>query len=360
LFVGAIFIVLLLFLRKTPVDNNESCAGYSCVLWDRFKEFGLPFPGSSFGQVKTCKERPPKELHEFRKRLFSLVFPENCFMYDQGIELGALHQAAELPDRCKAKRKFVDKFTLDQLRKTYPELHNQKLNPPDILDDATTLLTIKNGEKDFVVAMHILEHLPNPLSAVESWVRVTRGGGLIVIGIPNKCLTFDKYRAVTSLKHLLEEYRNPEKVDRSLREHEREGLLSEKLLHETTPQDLQKRIKEGESEFSNVAVNFHTWDEASFEEMADFIVQELPVRQILRAFNGMDMILALEKEHEPGDVEKNLERRKQKCKLKQDQGWKLDPTVYRMHNSDLLHLTLEQLEQHYWIHGCIEGRRASD
>ena len=46
---------------------------------------------------------------------------------------------------------------------------------------------IGNASLDFVVGMHVLEHTTNFLGAVEQWVRVTKPGGLILIGLPDAC-----------------------------------------------------------------------------------------------------------------------------------------------------------------------------
>ena len=57
-----------------------------------------------------------------------------------------------------------------------------------------------------VASSHVLEHLANPLQAIEGWRRVTRPGGGLLLVAPHREGTFDHRRAVTSLEHFMEDY----------------------------------------------------------------------------------------------------------------------------------------------------------
>ena len=80
---------------------------------------------------------------------------------------------------------------------------------PAIIDDAQTLSSIAPNVYDFVVAAHIIEHLPNPILALENWCRVLRRGGLIYLVVPDPRITFDRTRPRTPLSHLVLDYREP-------------------------------------------------------------------------------------------------------------------------------------------------------
>jgi ubiquinone/menaquinone biosynthesis C-methylase UbiE len=52
----------------------------------------------------------------------------------------------------------------------------------------------------------MLEHLPNPLQAVFEMRRVLKHGGHLLLVLPWKDATFDQYRAVDYMQHLLRNY----------------------------------------------------------------------------------------------------------------------------------------------------------
>jgi SAM-dependent methyltransferase len=72
--------------------------------------------------------------------------------------------------------------------------------------DGTNLLPVPDRKYDFVLSCHVLEHMANPLQAIQEWIRVLVPGGSILLILPRKEATFDHRRPVTSMAHLLEDY----------------------------------------------------------------------------------------------------------------------------------------------------------
>ncbi|TAH06043.1 MAG: SAM-dependent methyltransferase [Sphingobacteriia bacterium] len=72
--------------------------------------------------------------------------------------------------------------------------------------DATNLKDIKDDEYEFVISSHCLEHIANPLKALQEWLRVIKPGGIILIVVPNKAYCFDHRRSYTSFQHILSDY----------------------------------------------------------------------------------------------------------------------------------------------------------
>jgi SAM-dependent methyltransferase len=68
--------------------------------------------------------------------------------------------------------------------------------------EAAVLAGIDTGAYDAVLTSHVIEHLADPLSALQEWHRVLRPSGRIVIVAPHKDGTFDHLRPVTPLAHL--------------------------------------------------------------------------------------------------------------------------------------------------------------
>jgi SAM-dependent methyltransferase len=125
----------------------------------------------------------------------------------QGLEIGALHSPMIKHPRMRVE--YVDRLSVSELRAQYPELAGHELVEPDILADGETLEGVPDGKYDFLIASHVLEHMRNPLRALESWCRVVRPGGLIYLPVPDKRFTFDERRPRTTLEHLIADYRAP-------------------------------------------------------------------------------------------------------------------------------------------------------
>jgi SAM-dependent methyltransferase len=73
--------------------------------------------------------------------------------------------------------------------------------------EGSDLSKIKDNQYDFVLSCHNLEHLANPLKALLEWKRIIKDGGFLVIVLPHKDKTFDHRRPVTTLEHIISDYR---------------------------------------------------------------------------------------------------------------------------------------------------------
>jgi SAM-dependent methyltransferase len=62
-------------------------------------------------------------------------------------------------------------------------------------------LPFEDDTADFVFASHVLEHIPDPIRALEEWLRVARK--YVVVVVPHRDRTFDRDRALTPVDELL-------------------------------------------------------------------------------------------------------------------------------------------------------------
>lgn len=75
--------------------------------------------------------------------------------------------------------------TLQNVSGSFPGIRRVRgWDMPD--GDAEHLLSVKDGEYDFVHASHCLEHMVNWKNALENWIRVVKSGGYLVITIPEE------------------------------------------------------------------------------------------------------------------------------------------------------------------------------
>jgi SAM-dependent methyltransferase len=134
------------------------------------------------------------------------------FVRGAGLEIGALQRRLEVPADCSVT--YVDRMPLAGLRAHYPELRDQPVQEPDLIDDGETLAKVGNGTQDFVIANHFLEHCENPIQTIVNLTRVLKEGGILYMAVPDKRFTFDIDRPVTPYQRLAETFRQGFRRDR--------------------------------------------------------------------------------------------------------------------------------------------------
>jgi SAM-dependent methyltransferase len=79
--------------------------------------------------------------------------------------------------------------------------------------DTVDLTSIPEGTYDFVLSCNNIEHIANPLKAVEQWLFVLKENGVLVIVAPRKEGNFDRNRDVVTFNHLVSDYLNGVRED---------------------------------------------------------------------------------------------------------------------------------------------------
>lgn len=178
----------------------------------------------------------------------------SLYLEGDGIEIGGLNAPLKVPRRARVK--YVDYASGDELRRLYPEL---SLQAPDIVDDGSTLATLRDDSLDFVVAMQMIEHLEDPVGAVKNWLRVLKTGGILFVAFPDKACTFDCGRPVTPVAHLIEDHERGPAASRLAHFSE----FYRVVLGVTDEQEIRRR------EAAEHDVHFHVWDVPA---MLEFVV----------------------------------------------------------------------------------------
>jgi SAM-dependent methyltransferase len=179
------------------------------------------------------------------------------FLRGEGIEIGALCWPLTLPRGARVR--YVDYLDEAGLRETYSnELREcPPLVVPDIVDDGTRLASFPDASLDFVVANHMLEHVEDPIAALQHQLRVLRPGGVLYLTLPDARYTFDASRERTTVEHLLRDNREGPHVSR--REHYEECA---RLIEGRNGDILAKRVEEMEAEC--LRPHFHVWEPITF------------------------------------------------------------------------------------------------
>jgi len=176
-----------------------------------------------------------------------------------GIEVGALHHPLAVP--ADARVTYVDRMTESELRRHYPELEAEAFAPVTVIGNAEDLSAFTDGSLDFVIANHLLEHLEDPIRALREFHRVLRRDGVLYLALPDARVTFDRDRELTSIDHLIGEYRSGTAPNR--RAHYRDWALS--VDKHRDPEAHAARL-----DAMDYSIHFHVWLPDSF---LDFLVE---------------------------------------------------------------------------------------
>lgn len=289
---------------------------------------GREYPGVRFGKHETCgrcdeeaaegllgamnvTRISPTDRNDFYETM--LIGTDGSCRFSDGMEVGALHNPAPV-SRCSRGMLYVDQVSAKELHVLYPELQDNTLQDAQMLDDANTLSKVQTASRGFMIASHVIEHMPRTLAAIEAWLRVLRPSGLALITAPFKCVTFDEWRPVTEWKHFAHDHReeaSPTRVDRMWHEHLPEWVLSHLaavapgapggdtttlVQYNRTFESFRHQLLSGEFK-QRGGMHFHTWTKRSWaafwRNAQQALTQPFAVTHI--GYHGMDMYAVLQK-----------------------------------------------------------------
>ncbi len=181
------------------------------------------------------------------------------FVRGEGIEIGALGWPLPLPWGVRVR--YVDYLDETGLTETYCSALRDCPPPvvPDVVDDGARLASFPDASLDFVIANHMLEHVEDPIAALEHQLRVLKPRGILYLALPDARYTFDASRERTTMEHLLRDHRSGPRVSR--REHYEECA---RLIEGHRGENVTKRV--GEMEAEDLRPHFHVWEPITFAE----------------------------------------------------------------------------------------------
>jgi SAM-dependent methyltransferase len=135
-----------------------------------------------------------------------------------GIEIGGLDKPlvvrTELSEGSEIL--YADHLSTADLRTKYKADSTVNLNAiveVDLVSESGDFANNLNGRLvDYVVASHVVEHIPNPIRWLQRLFDVLRPGGFVFLVVPDKRFTFDFQRPTTTFGEMLESFLSNKKI----------------------------------------------------------------------------------------------------------------------------------------------------
>jgi SAM-dependent methyltransferase len=127
----------------------------------------------------------------------------------RGVEIGPL--ISPIVSKEESEVFYVDHADRETLQAKYandPNVDIQKIVPVDAVWGDRTLRECfaDNCRFDYVIASHVLEHVPDMLGWMREIADILRPGGRLILAIPDRRFTFDYLRQTTRLSEVIDAY----------------------------------------------------------------------------------------------------------------------------------------------------------
>jgi len=122
-----------------------------------------------------------------------------------GLEIGPLDKP--LVPRSRYEVCYVDTFPVDVLIekcRPNPNRDETRVVPLDYVTGGRKLSEVVDRKFDYVVASHVLEHVPDFFGWLRDLAKILNEGGCLFAVVPDREFTFDRLRPLTSLGELME------------------------------------------------------------------------------------------------------------------------------------------------------------
>lgn len=143
--------------------------------------------------------------------------------------------------------------------------HSRKEAGLQFICEGTALTTVQDSSYQCVLASHSLEHMANPLKALEEWKRVLDQDGVLLLVLPHRDGAFDWRRPITGISHLIQDY------EKNVGEDDRTHFPEILALHDVhtcdpkeTPEHFRQRCLQN---FQNRGMHHHVFDTNTAVEM---------------------------------------------------------------------------------------------
>lgn len=181
----------------------------------------------------------------------------HIYLDGEGIEFGAYNAPLPVPPGVTVR--YADRFSNEFLFARHQDA-SVKPMPLTYVTSLETCEGIADESQDFIIANHVIEHLENPIQAIESMLRILKEGGIMYLAIPDRRYTFDFDRPLTTYEHLLRDYH--EGPDWSRLDHYRDVARNlYGLSGEEADRFADELCEDG------LDTHFHVWEQHTLMEM---------------------------------------------------------------------------------------------
>lgn len=130
---------------------------------------------------------------------------------------------------------------------------------------------------DYVIASHVLEHVANPVAALAEWYRVVRPGGVIYLIVPDRRMTWEHERELTTVEHMLDDYRrgttacDPTHIDEFVHQADWAKFSPETAADEVAGKqaELARGMHEAVARGEDINIHFHTFEPANVRALIE-------------------------------------------------------------------------------------------
>ncbi len=190
---------------------------------------------------------------------------------------------------------YLDQVDSEELLRRHRDDPNvTEVLPVTFISRVTKYDFFADGIFDFVIASHVLEHLPNPCLALEEFLRIVKPGGIVYLVVPHKDYSFDKDRQVTPVSRLIGKYYAgvTEIEESEYRDWSFHGLDIEALGAEQAAQvlaDCRNRYHK------QLDFHVHTFTHESFWSLIELMGRKLDAEVVHKHWNELNIHAALRK-----------------------------------------------------------------
>ena len=211
----------------------------------------------------------------FNLKLRSFDKIENLFFGKTGIEIGGpsqmfktnepipLYDLAKQVDGCNFSSHTAWEGEIKE-GETYQYQDGKRGH--QYICDGVDVPIIPKQAYDFVLSCHNLEHIANPMKALDNWIKLLKpSGSAILLVLPRKESNFDHKRPTTTFEHLLEDYKNNTGEDDLT--HLPEILKLHDLRFDPLAGGLENFTKRSQDNFNNRCLHHHVYSLDLLEKM---------------------------------------------------------------------------------------------
>lgn len=215
------------------------------------------------------------------------------YLSGRGIELGAQQVPTDVGPSCTVE--YVDVVPNKYLVERYG-LPEADLVPLTHVIDGNDLSVYKDGELDFVIANHVLEHFDDPVGGVLEWMRIVKPGGKLFITLPNhRGNSYDMGRTPARADHLELDHRDA--AGRPARNFEHYEDFARTLYQLTDREKIREQAKKWTDDGDRH--HYHVYDAVTVRDVLSIAAKESRVglRFVdgLLSKDGFEFLMVLEK-----------------------------------------------------------------